>query len=40
MQTTKWNEKDLKGKRQFNYIKEVSKKNSSIMTIVQQSRLE
>ena len=40
MQTKKWNEKDLKGKRQFNYIKEVSKKNSSIMTIVQQSRLE
>lgn len=36
----RWHENDLKGNRLRNYFKEVGKRNSSIMTIVPQTRLE
>ena len=36
----KWHENDLKGNRLRNYMKEVGKRNSNIMTITKQTRLE
>ena len=36
----RWHDHDIKGNRLRNYMKEVGKKNSTIMTIVKQTRLE